>query len=304
MLIGVKPSFAVRRRVWIIRMNVKYSSARNKSLGQNFLTDASLLDRLAEFSGVAPTDAVLEIGAGLGGLTAALAKRAKSVLAVEIDRSLEPALRAAVSPYPNVEVRIADGMKMDWVSWANDCLAARIGGDADARMRAEGGLRFVSNLPYYITTPLLTRAFKMNPPFGGIACMVQREVARKLCASPSDGDYGPLGIWARARFAPHIVMDVPAAAFDPPPNVDSCFVVCGALDSPLVEVEDYARFGRLVDAAFASRRKALRNNLRAGFSLTVEQAASALERAGLPENARAEELSVEGFAALMQALFC
>ncbi|MDR1262888.1 MAG: 16S rRNA (adenine(1518)-N(6)/adenine(1519)-N(6))-dimethyltransferase RsmA [Oscillospiraceae bacterium] len=285
-------------------MNVKHSSARNKSLGQNFLTDVSLLDRLAEGSGVAPTDAVLEIGAGLGGLTTALAKRAKSVLAVEIDRSLEPALRTAVSPYPNVEVCIADGMKLDWASWASGCLASRIGGDAGVRMGAGGSVRFVSNLPYYITTPLLTRAFKMNPPFGGIACMVQREVARKLCALPGDDDYGPLGIWARVRFTPRIVMDVPAAAFDPPPNVDSCFVICVALDAPLVEVEDYARFERLVNAAFASRRKALRNNLRAGFSLTAEQAASVLEQAGLPENVRAEELSAEGFAALIRALFC
>ncbi|GHU67261.1 ribosomal RNA small subunit methyltransferase A [Clostridia bacterium] len=268
-------------------MKVNHNSARSKSLGQNFLTDAALLDSLAAASGVTAADAVLEIGAGLGGLTAALARRARSVLAVEIDDSLEPSLRESLSTCNNVEILIADGMKLDWAQWMRS---------------VKPPVRFVSNLPYYITTPLLMRAFRHDPPFAGVACMVQEEVARKLCTMPGSGEYGPLGIWSRVRFTPEIVMDVPAVRFDPPPNVDSCFVVCTALAEPLLVPEDYAQFGRVVDAAFAARRKTLRNNLRSGFALTADQASEALLKAGLPDNARAEDISAEEFVKLMQVL--
>ncbi|MDR1599491.1 MAG: 16S rRNA (adenine(1518)-N(6)/adenine(1519)-N(6))-dimethyltransferase RsmA [Oscillospiraceae bacterium] len=265
-------------------MRVKHCSTRNKSLGQNFLTDAALLDQLVELSGVTASDAVLEIGAGLGGLTVALAKRARRVLAVEIDRSLERELRAAVSLYPHVEIRIMDGMALDWPAWIN---------------AAGRPIWFLSNLPYCMTTPLLLRSFRMDPPFDGVACMMQEEVARRLCASPGGEGYGPLSVWSRARFTPRVVLDVPARMFDPPPEVDSCFVVCSALDEPMLTPGDYARFGRVVDAAFAARRKTLRNNLRAGFGMTSGQAGVLLEKVGLDERVRAEDVSPAQFVGIM-----
>ncbi|MDR0396585.1 MAG: 16S rRNA (adenine(1518)-N(6)/adenine(1519)-N(6))-dimethyltransferase RsmA, partial [Oscillospiraceae bacterium] len=253
---------------------VKHNSARGKSLGQNFLTDETLLDRLAEASGVTDGDDVLEIGAGLGGLTAALARRAKSVTAVEIDGSLEPGLRAAASRFGNVKVLIIDGMKLDWAKWIGE---------------SGGSVKFVSNLPYYITTPLLIRAFRMDPPFAGIAFMAQEEAAQRLLAEPGGEGYGPLSVWARVRFEPRAAIAVPSIMFSPPPDVDSQFVTCAELADPVVKPEDYARFGRIVDAAFASRRKTLYNNLRAAFGMSVDQTKAILNKAGLDERVRAED---------------
>ncbi|GHU73269.1 ribosomal RNA small subunit methyltransferase A [Clostridia bacterium] len=268
-------------------MIINHNSQRSKSLGQNFLTDPALLDQLAEAADVTAGDSVLEIGAGLGGLTVALAKRARAVAAVEIDAALESPLRETLKPYPNVTLHIMDGMKLDWSAWARE---------------QSGPVRFVSNLPYYLTTPLLMRAFRQDPPFVGIACMVQKEVADKLLAAPGEDGYGPLAVWASVNYIPSVAMELPAAAFTPPPNVDSSFVICDPLREPLLTPKDYAPFGRLIDAAFAARRKTLRNNLRAGFGLTGEQAEALLDRAGLDGFVRAEDMKVGEFVRLYQQL--
>lgn len=267
---------------------VSAGSVPRKSLGQNFIHDVDLLDKLAELSGVTAEECVLEIGAGLGGMTAALAQRARHVLALEIDHSLEPALTELSLRHGNVTVCIADATRADWVALIGEHLP----GDAP--------VRFVSNLPYYITTPLLTRAFQFAPVFAGIACMVQSEVADKLEALPGGGGYGPLAIWAQSIYVPRVALEVPRGAFSPPPNVDSSFVLCKRRVDPIVSPDEYERFAKIIDAAFGMRRKTLRNNFRAAFAMPAEAVEQWLIGADVDPQARAETLSAEDFARIMR----
>ncbi|MDR1570408.1 MAG: 16S rRNA (adenine(1518)-N(6)/adenine(1519)-N(6))-dimethyltransferase RsmA [Oscillospiraceae bacterium] len=263
--------------------------APKKSLGQNFIRDAALLDQIAEASGITACDAAFEIGAGLGGLTAALARRARSVIAIEIDSDLEPALRNVCLQYNNIKLIIGDALRLNW----NELLSDQI--------RCGIPIKFISNLPYYITTPLLMKAFRQSPPFAGVACMAQAEVAQKLIAKPGASEYGPLSIWAQAVGVPRVLLNVPADAFDPAPNVESAFVACSPMAQPTVAPGDYDAYGRLLNAAFQARRKTLRNNLRAAYNLSADTADGWLALAGINRDERAERISPEGFARLLTA---
>jgi len=259
--------------------------APKKSLGQHFIRDEALLERLAELSGASEDDVVLEIGAGTGGLTAALAKRAKAVIAVEIDRELEPVLLELSRNHHNIHIYISDALKMDWPALTG--------------MYHETPARFVSNLPYYISTPLLMKALTHVPPFASLACMAQREVACKMTALPGSGGYGTLAILTQALYIPKIALEAPASSFYPPPNVESVFVVCVLQAQPLIRPNEYARFNRLLAAAFGMRRKTLRNNLRAAFHMDAHEVEEWLERAGVDPCARAEAVSPEEFANIL-----
>ena len=270
----------------------KHGSFHQKhSLGQNFIEDEALLEQLADLSLVTPEDCVLEIGPGFGALTKPLANRAKQVVSLEIDRTLIPILNVTLEKHPNARVVCGDVMRTDLPAFVKEAF----GEDGTS-------LRVAANLPYYITTDVLTKLMRELPQAKSIAVMIQKEVGDKLLSRPGEDGYGPLAVMCQYHY--HVVraLDVPAACFNPPPKVDSSFMVLERLDQPCVDAGDEAIFARLVRGAFAMRRKTLLNNLVSGFTLSREQASACLENAGLSLQARAEELSLADFARLSKQL--
>ncbi len=257
-----------------------------QALGQHFLDDPALLNRLVDASGVGPDDHVFEIGPGMGSLTSVLAGRVKDVLALEVDEDLLPLLRVTLHGHDNVQVVQGDIMTAD--------LPAMLAGRAP--------LHVVANLPYYITTPILNLLLKADAGFSSISVMVQKEAAERVVAQPSTQQWGPLAVLAQYRAEPRVAMHIPAGAFRPPPKTDSAFVVMPLRDAPPVDAGDETLFFRLVNAAFAMRRKTLLNNLMPAFALTRPLAQQALEAAGLRPDIRGEALGLEQFAALSRAL--
>ena len=270
----------------------KHGSFHQKhSLGQNFIEDEALLEQLAELSLVTSEDCVLEIGPGFGALTKSLAARAKQVVSLEIDRTLIPILNVTLENYPNARVICGDVMRTDLLSLINEAFGETC-----------PSIRVAANLPYYITTEVLTKLMRELPQAKSIAVMIQKEVGDKLLSRPGEDGYGPLAVLCQYHY--HVVraLDVPAACFNPPPKVDSSFMVLERLEQPSADAGDEAVFTRLVRGAFAMRRKTLLNNLVSGFSLSREQATACLESSGLSLQARAEELSLADFARLSKQL--
>ena len=270
----------------------KHGSFHQKhSLGQNFIEDEALLEQLAELSLVTSEDYVLEIGPGFGALTKSLAARAKQVVSLEIDRTLIPILNVTLENCPNVRVICGDVMRTDLPSLINEAFGETC-----------PSIRVAANLPYYITTEVLTKLMRELPQAKSIAVMIQKEVGDKLLSRPGEDGYGPLAVLCQYHY--HVVraLDVPAACFNPPPKVDSSFMVLEGLEQPSADAGDEAVFTRLVRGAFAMRRKTLLNNLVSGFSLSREQATACLESSGLSLQARAEELSLADFARLSKQL--
>ena len=270
----------------------KHGSFHQKhSLGQNFIEDEALLEQLADLSLVTGEDDVLVFGPGFGALTKPLAERAKQVVSLEIDRTLIPILNVTLEKYVNARVICGDVMRTDLSALVTEVFGAEC-----------SSLRIAANLPYYITTDVLTKLMRELPQAKSIAVMIQKEVGDKLLSGPGDDGYGPLAVMCQYHYRVTRALDVPAACFNPPPKVDSSFMVLERLEKPCVDAGDEAVFAQLVRNAFAMRRKTLLNNLVSGFSLNREQAAACLEAAGLSAQARAEELSLEDFAGLARQL--
>lgn len=256
------------------------------SLGQNFLFDADLLNRLIDQAGLGQQDTVLEVGAGRGDLTEVLAERCGRVTAIEIDSRLEAVLNDRFAHRGNVRIVMGDAMELDLAEL----------------MAGQGGFHVVANLPYYLTTPILTLLLRADLPLQGIHVMVQKEAALRVLAQPGTPEYGPLAILAAYRGEPRATINVPARMFTPPPKVDSVFLVIPLHSQAPVQVDDKALLFRVVSAAFAMRRKTLANNLMGAFSLTRQQAMACIQDAGLPEQVRGERLNLEEFARLTQSL--
>lgn len=254
-----------------------------KGLGQHFLYDETLLKELVDASGVTQDDGVLEIGPGSGSMTAHLAKASKKVIAMELDETLLPILRVTLSACENVEVIQGDVLQanlLDAVKPLGECFCV------------------VANIPYYITSPLLTLLLSGKLPIKSMAVMVQKEVADKVMAQPGSEEYGMLAVRAQYYCDPFVARIVPAAAFTPPPKVDSAFVVMPFRQSPPVFVREENVFFRMASAAFLMRRKTMLNNLQSAFSLTRQEAANLLASCGLDELVRGETLGLSVFAKL------
>ena len=252
------------------------------SLGQNFIEDEALLEQLAELSLVTPEDSVLEIGPGFGALTRPLSARCRRIVSLEIDDTLLPILRVALEKCENAEVVLGDVMKTDLAALVREKLG-------------DGPLRVAANLPYYITTDVLTKLLTELPQARSIAVMIQKEVGD---SQPGEDGYGPLAILCQYLCEVRRALDVPAACFTPPPKVDSSFMVLERREAPLCSVHDEALFMKLIRGAFVMRRKTLVNNLMSAFSLSREEASACIDRAGLPAQVRAEALSIEELARL------
>jgi 16S rRNA (adenine1518-N6/adenine1519-N6)-dimethyltransferase len=264
----------------------------NRELGQNFLVDEHLAARLVEQAGVAPGDCVIEIGAGLGVLTRALAARAARVIALEIDAGLVRALRAEGGLPANVELLHADALETD--------LAALARG-------AAGRVRLVANLPYAVSSPLLRRLLAARRALADWSVMLQREVADRIAAKPGGRDFGSLAVLHALTVRVERGMRLRPGCFFPAPKVESCVLrMTPRADSPLVvdaRGDELERVERVARAAFATRRKRLANALRTDAALVAGCDLEALlGRLGIDPDARAEVLPPETFLALSRAL--
>ena len=250
-----------------------------KAWGQNFLGDERLLSSLAALARLAPGDVVVELGAGLGHLTRALAETGAKVVAVERDRELVPILRAEL---PQIEVAEADAKTFDLRGVAS---------------RAGGRVVVCGNLPYHLSSPILFHLLDQREAVRRAVLLLQREVAERIAAPPGGRDYGLLSVLIQRVADASVELTVPRHAFTPPPDVESTALVLELRATPRAEVKDEERFRTLVKAAFSQRRKTLWNALKA-----VPGARAALEKAGIDPQRRGETLSVEEFAALERAL--
>ncbi len=257
-----------------------------KKFGQNFLTDENLLDDIVLKSGVNENTTVVEIGAGAGTLTRAIAKRAKKVYAFEIDENLKPVLSKTLEGVYNAEVVFGDIMKTPIESLEN-----MVGED----------YMVVANLPYYITTPVITLFLEKATRVTGISVTVQKEVALRLAAEPKTSDYGAITVAVRLAGSAEIIKEIGRELFLPPPNVDSA-VVKITIDKNKLAGVDRQKYRELVRIAFTMRRKTLANNLIKGYGFTRDEAESALKKANLPVTVRGEELSEYDYKNLLEVI--
>ncbi len=254
-----------------------------KSLGQHFLRDGKVLDKIAAALELTGNETVIEIGPGRGALTDRLADRAGRLIAIELDRALIPVLRDRYAARGNVMIAEGDVLTFD--------LAAL----------AQGPYRLAGNVPYYITTPILFHALKAPRPERAVF-LVQREVAERMAALPDTEAYGALSVNLQALATAETVMIVKPGAFEPPPKVDSAVVRVVPRAEPLVSAEEEAPFSRFVLACFAQRRKQLARTLRTVASLEAEASRALLESVEIDPTARAETLSPERFVRLYRAI--
>ena len=255
----------------------------SKAKGQNFLIASWVPESIAVESGVDETAGVLEIGPGIGPLTQQLCLRAKRVCAVEVDTRLEPILQQTVGEFDNLEIIWNDVLQLDVPALVKEKFA---------------GLRPVAcaNLPYYITSPILTALLEADC-FEAVTVMVQKEVAQRIAAKPGSADYGAFTVFCQYYAEPELLFDVPAHCFLPQPKVTSAVITLRLRKERPWDILDEKTFFRTVRASFAMRRKKLSNGLASGFpELGKAGAAEVIAAAGFDENVRGETLSIEEFA--------
>jgi 16S rRNA (adenine1518-N6/adenine1519-N6)-dimethyltransferase len=272
----------------------RYQIDPKRSLGQNFLIDASHLDRIVAAADLAPTDTVLEIGPGLGTLTCRLAAQAGHVVAVELDNRLIELLSADFAGQPHVQIVHGDILELD--------PPALLAAYAPESQRAEDqtGYKVVANLPYYITSVVLRHLLEATPPPSLAVVMVQKEVAERICATP--GDLSLLAVSVQFYAVPRIVQRVPAGAFYPAPKVDSAVLRLEVRPQPSVTSVSPTEFFDVVRAGFGQKRKQLANSLSAGLELSKSEVQEVLLRAGINPTRRAETLSLDEWGVLALTL--
>ena len=261
----------------------------SKALGQNFLIDPRVCPRMAAESGAAECAGAIEVGPGLGVLTYELAQVAKKVVAIELDQRLFPVLGETLADCPNVELVQGDVLKLD----LHALIQEKFGGQE---------VCVCANLPYYITSPVIMGLLEGGLPLKSITVMVQKEAAERIGAQPGQRACGAVSVSVHYHSQPQVLFGVSRGSFLPPPNVDSAVIRLDLRREPPVQVADEGWFFRVSRAAFAQRRKTAANSISASLSLPKAQVEAALGAAGIPANARAEQLSLEQFAALANAL--
>lgn len=266
-----------------------YGLTFRKEFGQNFLTERSVVEAIADCCCEGQSENILEVGPGLGTLTYELASRYRKVVAVELDRGLIPALGYTLNEFKNVRIINDDIMKCDIPSLAEPYL--------------EGGLSVCANLPYYITTPILMALLESRVPFDYITVMVQAEVADRLCAAPGSRDCGAITAVLAYYGTAERLMKVPAGLFLPPPKVDSAVVRIKLHKEKPYRPADEELFFKTIKAAFGQRRKTLPNALSAVFGdIPREKLIAAVTDSGLSPNVRGERLTMSDFVTLSDQL--
>lgn len=263
----------------------KHGFRFKKQFGQNFISDTNLLKSIVEASGIDKETTVVEIGCGAGTLTRALAEAAKKVYAFDIDRDLQPVLADTLAGLDNVEVIFRDFNKLDLKEFEKEIEEYTV----------------VANLPYYITTPLVTKLLEESDKVQGLSIMVQEEVAERFCAKENTAEYGSITAAIALKGSAKIVKRVSRNLFYPRPNVDSA-VVKITFERGRIAVKSEKAYRLAVKCAFLNRRKTLENNLVNFFNITREEAKAVLSEAGVEEKARGETLSPQRLAILSDIL--
>jgi len=256
-----------------------------KRWGQNFLCDRNVLDRIVRAAALTPDSSVLEIGAGLGALTRALAASASRVTSVEIDHLMEPILADTLAGYDNVRLVFEDFLKLDIEQLLDDAFGDKPG-------------VVVANIPYYITTPILERLLMHKTRVSRIVLLVQVEFADRLAAKPGTKDYGSMTVFAQYHTHVEIEFKVSRHVFLPQPEVGSAVVSFEPISPGSVIVSDEDRFFRIVRVSFQERRKTIANALMRGLDVNRATAEGMLAAAGIDAGRRGETLSLEEFAHL------
>lgn len=257
----------------------------SKGLGQNFLINPTVCPRMAEMGNAKPGWGIIEIGAGVGVLTAELARRADKVVCIEIDSRLLPVLDETLAEFDNIKIVNEDVLKVDLHKLIEQEFAGM-------------PVAVCANLPYYITSPIIMNLLEAHLPIASLTVMVQKEAAARLCAEPGSREVGAVSIAVRYYSEPKILFQVSRGSFLPAPEVDSAVIRLDVRDHPPVEVGSEEQFFKVVRAAFSQRRKTLPNTLSAGLGIPKAQAIEMLEKAGIPTNLRAEQLTLDQFALL------
>ncbi|MBN1399255.1 MAG: ribosomal RNA small subunit methyltransferase A [Anaerolineae bacterium] len=269
----------------------RYDLRPSKGLGQHFVVDEAVLDRIVEVSALDDTDLVLEIGPGLGSLTWRIAERAACVVAVELDRKLLPVLDEILAPYSNVHIVQGDILELDPADTLAQALPA-----SPIPLR----YKVVANLPYYITSAVTRHLLSTHTRPTEMTLLVQREVAQRIVAGP--GDASLLAISVQVYGTPEIAFRVPRNAFHPRPKVDSAVLRIEVDACPMVPEDELDHFFRVARAGFAQRRKQLHNSLAHNLELSHDDVLMGLERAGISAERRAQTLSLEEWVCLARCL--
>ncbi len=261
-------------------MKSSYAPMRKSRLGQNFLFDPGILDRIVEAAEVGPEDTVVEIGPGLGRMTQMLAAKAKRVIAIELDNNLYQRLLHNRPPGSHIEPVLADCLKYPYENLNQ--------------------FKVVANIPYYITTPIIFKLIESGDRLISMTLTVQKEVAKRITASHGSKEYGVLSIAVQLKMESSIVCIIPRGAFRPPPRVDSAVIHMKHRTVPLAVIDDETHLMKVVRAIFSTRRKTLLNGLKP-FGKT-DFLRRILDEVDIPAQVRPEELSIETLAALSNAI--
>ncbi|MDW7652112.1 MAG: 16S rRNA (adenine(1518)-N(6)/adenine(1519)-N(6))-dimethyltransferase RsmA [Bacillota bacterium] len=258
-----------------------------KKWGQNFLVDENILHKIISAAGISPSDRIVEIGPGIGALTQKLAEAGGHVYTIEIDKRLLPVLNETLGEYDNVDVLLQDAMQTDYQAFCT-----------------ENPLKLVANLPYNVATPLFYHWLKdLRHCFSLIVCMVQKEVAQRIVASPGTKEYGTLSVVCNYAARSEIAFDVPRTVFFPRPDVSSAVVRLRPHTNRDIDVGDEGVFFRVVEAVFSQRRKTALNTLHAAFGLSKDQLVAIGRDVGLDLSRRGETLNVTEFANLSRFIY-
>lgn len=260
----------------------KYNISANKSLGQNFLVDDNVIENIVESANITKEDLVIEIGPGLGTLTARLLEKAKKVIAIELDNRMINILNDRFSLYENFELINEDVLKVDLRKLISENRAQKV--------------KVVANLPYYITTPIIMKLLEDKLEIESITIMVQKEVAKRLTAKPGDKLSGAITYSVNYYCEPEEVVTVPSSSFIPEPEVESEVIKLKLRKEPPVQIKNEEIFFKLIKASFMQRRKTLINGITNSGIMKKEEFKELLKKVGLNENVRGESLSMQDFA--------
>ena len=264
----------------------RHNFSFTKSLGQNFLIDQNIIDKILR-EGNIQGENILEIGSGIGTLTASMAKLAKKVVVVEIDEKLKPILSETLFGFDNVEIFFSDILKTDLDRISKESFNGE-------------NFKVVANLPYYITTPILEFLLKSKSNISEIIVMMQKEVATRIVADVGTKEYGSISVFLKYFGDSEILMNVPKTVFMPKPKVDSAVIKLKIRDH--IDVEEVEKLEKILRAGFGKRRKTILNSLSSGLNREKTEVLEILEKLGINENSRAENLSLKEFLALAEML--
>ncbi len=264
----------------------KYNFKFSKSLGQNFLIDDSVLTDIVQGADVNGEDLVIEIGPGVGTLTAQLLNKAKRVVSIELDNDLIPILQEELGSHPNFSLVHKDALKVDFNEIIGD----------------EKSVKLVANLPYYVTTPIIVNLLKEKYNFKSLTIMIQKEVAERINAEPNCKEYGSLSLLVQYYCNTKIIRKVSPSSFIPRPKVDSIVIRLDRLDKPRVEVKDEKLMFDIIRSSFNMRRKTLWNGVK-NIGIDKENLQKAFDDASIDPKRRGETLSLEEFAKLSDEIY-